>query len=59
MKDLVRWIEDQILVFIQRRCKHPGEMVAVDILEGSGDYEVAYCRREIHRRKTGINNENP
>ena len=41
-----RWIEDCILTFIQKRCDHPGSMVAVDILEGSGkDIEVAYCRR--------------
>ena len=42
---MIRWISDQILSFLQRRCPHPGEMVAVDILEGSGDYEIAYCRR--------------
>lgn len=45
-RGLIRWLEDQILTFIQGRCTHPGMMVAVDILEGcGGDYEVAHCRR--------------
>lgn len=41
-----RWIEDQILRFIQKRCEHPGEMVAANILEGCAPgIEVKYCRR--------------
>jgi len=43
---MIRWIEDQMLSFLQRRCKHPDEMIASDILEGSVDgIEVKYCRR--------------
>lgn len=45
---MIRWIEDQVLRFLQRRCNHPDNMVATDILEGLGyrsDIEVAYCRR--------------
>ena len=43
---MIRWLEDQILAWIQRRCDHPGEMVAADILEGSAPgIEVKYCRR--------------
>jgi len=42
---MTRWIQDQLLSMLQKRCKHPGEMVAVDILEGCGDYEIAYCNR--------------
>lgn len=42
---MIRWIEDQILAVLQRRCQHPGEMVAVDILEGDGNFAIAYCRR--------------
>lgn len=43
---LFLWIEDHILAFIQRRCEHPGMMVAVDILEGCAtDVQVRYCRR--------------
>lgn len=42
----MKYIEDQILAWLQRRCMHPSEMVAVDILEGAGDdIEVGYCRR--------------
>lgn len=42
----MNYLADQILAFFQRRCTHPGEMVAVDILEGCADgIEVAYCRR--------------
>lgn len=42
----VRWIEDQVLTFIQRRCEHPDEMVALDILEGTyNEVAVRYCRR--------------
>jgi hypothetical protein len=46
MKKLIAWLEDQVLARLQRRCQHPGKMVAVDILEGSVDgLEVRYCRR--------------
>lgn len=45
MNRLRSWIEDQILGRLQRRCSHPDRMVAVDILEGCGDYEIAYCNR--------------
>ena len=45
MKQLWNWVEDQILDFIQRGCEHPSKMVAADILEGCGNWEVAYCRR--------------
>lgn len=46
MKNLIRLLEDYVLAFIQKRCDHPGEMVAVDILEGCADnLEVKYCRR--------------
>jgi hypothetical protein len=40
------YIEDQILTFIQKRCEHPGNMVAADVLEGCVDgIQVKYCRR--------------
>lgn len=43
---MIRWIEDQILSFITKRCKHPGEMVAADILQGAGrGFHAEYCRR--------------
>jgi len=43
---MIRYIEDCLLSFLQRRCAHPGEMVAVDVLEGCADgIKVAYCRR--------------
>lgn len=39
-------IEDWVLAFLQRRCTHPGEMVAADVLEGCVDQlQVRYCRR--------------
>jgi len=31
---LIRRMEDWLLALLQRRCTHPEEMVAVDILEG-------------------------
>ena len=41
-----RWIEDQILSCSTKRCEHPGEMVAADILEGCATgIRVKYCRR--------------
>jgi phage baseplate assembly protein gpV len=40
------WLADQILSFLQRRCTHPGGMVAADVLEGCViGLEVRYCRR--------------
>lgn len=43
---MIRYLADQILAAIQRRCEHPGQMVAVDILEGcSMDIELMYCNR--------------
>ena len=46
MKRFVRWVEDHLFAFLQRRCEHPGEMVAADILEGcADDVAVKYCRR--------------
>jgi hypothetical protein len=43
---MIRYLQDCVLAFLQRRCQHPGEMVAVDVLEGCVDgLEVAYCRR--------------
>jgi hypothetical protein len=42
---MIRWIQDQLLSMLQKRCKHPDQMVGVDILEGCGDYEIAYCNR--------------
>jgi hypothetical protein len=39
-------IEDWLLAILQRRCDHPGHMVAADILEGCVDHlRVKYCRR--------------
>lgn len=39
-------LEDWFLMKLQRRCQHPDDMVAVDLLEGCADgIEVAYCRR--------------
>ncbi len=46
-----RWLVDQILRAIQQNCTHPDEMVASDILEGSGylrdlsGLSIPYCRR--------------
>lgn len=41
-----RWLADQILAWLQKRCEHPGRMVAVDVLEGSVEgMQVSYCRR--------------
>lgn len=43
---LLRYVSDQVLAFFQKRCEHPGQMVAADILEGSvDDIEIKYCRR--------------
>lgn len=43
---MIRWMQDQLLAWLQHRCEHPGEMVAVDILEGCAEgIEVRYCRR--------------
>jgi hypothetical protein len=46
MKHLRRYLEDQILARIQRRCTHPSTMVASDILEGMAPgITVRWCRR--------------
>lgn len=45
MRKMVKRIEDWLLRAIQRRCEHPSDMVASDILEGCGDYEITYCNR--------------
>ncbi len=45
---MFRWLEDQVLAWLQRRCKHPGLMVAADILEGGAPtalVRLRYCRR--------------
>lgn len=42
----MRWLTDQILRFIQRRCEHPGMMIAADALEGDAPgIQVRWCRR--------------
>lgn len=43
----MRWLTDQILAFLQRRCDHSDRMmIASDILEGMGDgFRVRHCRR--------------
>lgn len=46
MSKIIKYIEDCLLARLQKRCDHPGEMVAADILEGCVDrLEVKYCRR--------------
>lgn len=43
---MIKWIEDQILYFLQRRCDHPENMVAADILEACvNNIEVRWCKR--------------
>lgn len=43
---MLGFIEDVLLAQLQRRCDHPDNMVAVDILEGCADgIQVKYCRR--------------
>jgi hypothetical protein len=43
---MMSYIEDCLLTFLQKRCEHPGEMVAADVMEGGGEpYKVAHCRR--------------
>lgn len=43
---MIKRIEDWVLAFLQKRCDHPGKMVAADILEGSViSLEVKYCNR--------------
>lgn len=45
-KWLLRLIEDRLLGILQRRCEHPDEMIAADILEGcGGNIQVKFCRR--------------
>jgi hypothetical protein len=44
--EYMKRIEDWILSKLQRRCSHPANMVAADILEGSAsNLEVKYCNR--------------
>jgi hypothetical protein len=46
LRNLWSRIEDHVLRFIQKRCEHPGHMVALDILEGGADgFAVTYCNR--------------
>ena len=35
---MMKYLEDLVLAFLQRRCEHPDNMVAVDILEGCVDH---------------------
>jgi hypothetical protein len=43
---MLRWIEDQALRFLQRRCWHHDSLTSVDILEGDvKDLEIGYCNR--------------
>lgn len=43
---MIRYLTDQLLARLQRRCKHPDEMVAADILEACvPGLQVRYCRR--------------
>lgn len=43
---LVRYLADQLLRAIQRRCEHPPHMVAADLLEGCVDgLQIHYCNR--------------
>jgi hypothetical protein len=43
---MIKFVEDYFLAKLQKRCAHPSEMVAADILEGCVDkLEVKYCRR--------------
>jgi hypothetical protein len=40
------YLSDQALAFLQKRCTHPGHMVAFDILEGCAEWmQVGYCNR--------------
>lgn len=44
----MKWLADQVLAWLQKRCDHPGVMVAADILEGDGrltGIQVKWCRR--------------
>ena len=43
---MIQKIEAVLLRLLQRRCTHPSNMVAVDILEGSSEsMQARYCRR--------------
>lgn len=43
---MIKFLEDTLLAALQRRCDHPGNMVAFDLLEGCADgVQVKYCRR--------------
>ena len=42
---MLKRLEAALLRWLQRRCRHPSNMVAVDILEGCADgIRVKYCR---------------
>lgn len=42
----MRRIGDALLAFLQRKCSHPGNMVAADLLEGCVDgLQVKWCCR--------------
>ena len=43
---ILHWIKDKVLAALQQNCQHPGEFVAVDVLEGTVEgIQVQYCRR--------------
>ena len=43
---MVKYLQDWMFRFLQKRCRHPGEMVAADLLEGNVDHiQIRYCRR--------------
>jgi hypothetical protein len=43
---MMRRLEDWLLWILQRRCSHPGKMVAADLLGGCHErLKVRYCRR--------------
>jgi hypothetical protein len=43
---MFRYLADQILWFFQKRCEHPPQMVAADLLEGcQPGLNISYCRR--------------
>jgi hypothetical protein len=43
---MITRLTDRLLAILQRRCPHPDNMCAIDILEGVGrDIEIGYCNR--------------
>ena len=42
---MFKFLEDCLLAWLQKRCQHPGQLCAVDILEACYDVEVGYCNR--------------